>query len=415
MRRFVRAALAAGLATCLAAPLVALGSGERSVDAGPAELAAATTVRHVHLKRFDSPAQWRTGTAEGVRYTSGGRMAFSTPARTRTYDGRRYDVARWTSPWVSPGFSFTELIPSWSASTPGDSWIEVRVRGRAASGARTTFDVLARWTAGDRFVKRRSVSGQADDRTHVAVDTWRTAGLASYRLEVAVHRRTGTTAVPSLDLATVMTSRLPAAAGATSRPGVASGTVLRVPQYSQMTHSGHYPQWGNGGEAWCSPTSTSMVLGYYRRLPRPAAYAWVPSGHTDPWVDHAAGGTGNWPFNTAYAAPLAGKAFVTRLRSLREAEHLVRAGIPPVVSIAFDRGQLTGAPIGSSNGHLLVIAGFRGDGAVVVNDPASKTRAGVRRVYSRAQFERLWLEASGGLTYVIHDAAHPLPASSGNW
>ena len=44
-----------------------------------------------------------------------------------------------------------------------------------------------------------------------------------------------------------------------------------MPSYSQMVHSGHYPQWGGGGEAWCSPTSTSMVLAYYGALPKPYA------------------------------------------------------------------------------------------------------------------------------------------------
>ncbi|HEY9285576.1 MAG TPA: ABC transporter permease, partial [Pyrinomonadaceae bacterium] len=59
-------------------------------------------------------------------------------------------------------------------------------------------------------------------------------------------------------------------------------------------------------------------------LPKPSSYRWVPDDHTDPWVDYAARmtydsdyeGTGNWAFNTAYAAPRVGKAFVTRLRSL---------------------------------------------------------------------------------------------------
>ncbi len=87
-----------------------------------------------------------------------------------------------------------------------------------------------------------------------------------------------------------------------------------------------------------------------------------------------------------------------------------------VVSIAIDPGDLDGAPIGSSDGHLLVIAGFQQDGDVVVNDPAADTSKGVRRVYKRGQFEKIWLEASGGLTYVIHDADHPLLAAKhGNW
>ena len=48
---------------------------------------------------------------------------------------------------------------------------------------------------------------------------------------------------------------------------------LDVPRYSQMSHVGHSPEYGGGGEAWCSPTSTSMVLGYYDALPAPATYA----------------------------------------------------------------------------------------------------------------------------------------------
>ena len=160
------------------------------------------------------------------------------------------------------------------------------------------------------------------------------------------------------------------------------------------------------------PTTTSC--------PRPASYAWVAEGHTDPWVDYAArmtfdhdyDGTGNWPFNTAYAAPLAGKAFVTRLRDLREAERFIKAGIPLVASVTFGSGELDGAPISSTAGHLLVIAGFTTTGDVVVNDPAASTRAGVRRTYDRAQFERAWLPTSGGLVYVIRDAAHPLPPGS---
>jgi hypothetical protein len=159
-------------------------------------------------------------------------------------------------------------------------------------------------------------------------------------------------------------------------------------------------------------------------LPDPSTYAWVPSGHTDPWVDAAARstydaayrGTGNWPFNTAYAAPLAGRAFVTRLRSLREAERFIAAGIPLVASISFGSGELSGAPISASNGHLVVIAGFTDSGDVVVNDPAAPTRAGVRRTYDRGQFENAWLPRSGGLVYVIRDDAHPLPGGAHtNW
>ncbi|HYG95032.1 MAG TPA: peptidase C39 family protein [Nocardioides sp.] len=415
MRRQILSTLVA--MTIAAAPSVTEAGAEPAERRGGGD-------RQIHLERWDTAKQWRGGHLGGVE-VDGGKVAFAEPDDQATYGGQDYDLARWTSPWVAPGFSYTQLIASWSAKTPGDSFIEIKARGRTAGGDITSWDILGRWAAGDKHHQRRTISGQADDGTSVNVDTWEAdGGLPSYQLRITLLRRKGTTARPSVDLATVMTSRLPRAAGATSEPGAAAGTVLDVPRYSQMIHKGHYDKWGGGGEAWCSPTSTSMVLAYYDKLPSPKRYAWVPDDHTDPWVDHAArmtydyayGGTGNWPFNTAYAAPLAGKAFVTRLRSLREAEKFIAVGIPLIVSISFEAGQLDGAPIGSSDGHLLVIAGFQEDGDVVVNDPAADTSKGVRRVYERGQFEKIWLEAAGGLTYVIHDAAHPLPPGKhSNW
>ena len=400
-------------------------AGAAPADSAAAPAAApATSKRSVDYQQWDSTAELATGRSYGVT-VAGGRAAFASSTARRRLGGTSYETARWESAWVTPGFSFTELIASWSAVTPADSFVEVRVRGRNAVGATSSWDLMGRWALWDSFTERTSDGGQTDDLASVDVDTWKApAGLASWQVRVVLARRAGTTARPSFDTVGAVASALPSATPPVSAPGVARGTVLDVPRYSQMVHTGHYPQWGSGGEAWCSPTSTSMVLGYYDTLPRATSYSWVPQGHTDPWVDHAArmtfdhgyDGTGNWPFNTAYAAPLAGKAFVTRLRSLREAERFIAAGIPLVASISFGSGELDGAPIGATAGHLLVVVGFTDDGDVVVNDPASRTRSGVRRTYDRAQFERAWLPRSGGLVYVIRDAAHPLPKDSpGNW
>ena len=193
--------------------------------------------------------------------------------------------------------------------------------------------------------------------------------------------------------------------------------MLDVPRYSQMVHSGHYPQWGGGGQAWCSPTSHVDGARLLRRAAarrRPTRGS--PDGHPQPWVDHAArstfdhayDGTGNWPFNTAYAGcriGSEGRAFVTRLRSLREAERFIAAGIPLVASISFGSGELDGAPISA---HQRPPAGDRRlhpSGDVVVNDPAAQQSGGVRRTYDRGQFEDAWLPTSGGLVYVVTPGA----------
>jgi hypothetical protein len=378
----------------------------------------------VTYSRWEGGAAFRTGSRSGVRVHHGA-LVLGDASRHRTYRGTRYDVGTWTSPWVWQGYGFTQLVASWSAATPRNSWVEVRAR--VTSGTATSrWLVLGRWASGDKHVRRTSVPGQSDSLGRVDVDTWKaasSAGVASYQLQVRLMRRSGaSSAPPSVSSVGAVASRLPSGAPAVSAPGPGRGIVLDVPRYSQMVHRGEFAQYGGGGEAWCSPTSTAMVLGYYGRLPSPSSYAWV-GPRVDPWVDEVARrtydvayeGTGNWPFNTAYASFRGLSAFVTRLRSLTEAEALVAAGIPVIASISFSSGALAGAPISSTAGHLLVIVGFTSTGDVVVNDPAASSSSGVRRTYQRGQFESAWLGGSGGTAYVIHDAAHPLPASPGNW
>jgi len=49
---------------------------------------------------------------------------------------------------------------------------------------------------------------------------------------------------------------------------------------------------------------------------------------------------------------------------------------------------------------------------LVANDPAETSDATVRKVYNRSEFERAWLNATGGIVYVIHPGSRPLPANT---
>ena len=62
-------------------------------------------------------------------------------------------------------------------------------------------------------------------------------------------------------------SALPATVPPTSSPMSATAVSLPVPGYSQMIHRGQSPQYGGGGEAWCSPTSLSMLLRFWGAEP----------------------------------------------------------------------------------------------------------------------------------------------------
>jgi hypothetical protein len=390
----------------------------------PSTPAGATVAsdRLVSFARWEGAAALGAGQVSGLRLRKG-TLVLKDATKHRAYHGTTYDLGSWTSGPVAPGFAFTQLVASWSALTPRNSWVEVRAR--VTSGASTShWMVLGRWASSDQHVRRTSVPGQSDALGRVDVDTWKAAASAdSYQLQMRLMRRSGASSPsPSVSFVGAVASQLPSSVPAVSAPGVGRGITLPVPAYSQMVHRGEFSQYGGGGEAWCSPTSTAMVLGYYGRLPSAGSYAWV-GARTDPWVDEVARrtydvsyeGTGNWPFNTAYAASRGLHAFVTRLRSLTEAESLVAAGIPVIASVSFTSGALYNAPISSTAGHLLVIVGFTATGDAVVNDPAASSAAGVRRTYDRAQFEKAWLAGSGGTAYVIHDDAHQLPSSTGNW
>lgn len=369
------------------------------------------------LTRHTTDADFARGAGRGVAHTQG-TLTMSGRAGLRTVGGVSYAWSRWTSAWVAPG-AFTELVPSWSAKTPAGTWIQVLVKARDSSGRVSGFKDLGRWASRDTTFRRTSAGSQADALVRVATDTLAAqpgVQLTGYRVRVKLMQVPGRR-TPKLRSVSAVAS-LPAVVPATSRPLSASPVSLPVPGYSQMTHTGQNPEYGGGGEAWCSPTSLAMVLGYYGRLPAPSAYAWVRKSYADRWVNHLARltydrryrGAGNWAFNTATAATRVTDAFVTRLQDLRTAERFVRAGIPLVISIRFGRGQLDGAPISSTAGHLLVLSGFTAAGDPILMDPAAPSNATVQRTYDRAQLERAWLSGSGGMAYVIRDTAHPLPA-----
>jgi hypothetical protein len=128
-------------------------------------------------------------------------------------------------------------------------------------------------------------------------------------------------------------------------------------------------------------------------------YDWIYEGH------------GNWPFNTAYAAARGLEGAVARFASLAEAEPWIAAGVPVGMSYAWKPGMLSGAPVRSSDGHLGVLVGFDGNGDPVVNDPAGKGDAAVRRTYKRAELENVWLGHSGGAAYLAYPPGWSTPWS----
>ncbi|GAA1011461.1 peptidase C39 family protein [Streptomyces thermogriseus] len=439
-----RSVLAAAVATAMAGETaLAVAATGTSAAAPPAAGGRPRTspARLVDYHAWTTRIDWLSGTARGTHAVAGDRpglrmtRAVGTTDYTDPHTGTTatWEYATWTGPVHRLAVPATEAVVSWNAHTPAGTWLQVELRGTYSDGTDTPWYVMGRWAAGDQDIKRTSVDGQGDGRSTVQTDTLSVDDpafgprLVSYRLRLTLHRRPGTTLTPTVWRIGVMGSDVPDRFTVpASAPGLAH--ELPVPRYSQEVHAGRYPEYDNGGEAWCSPTSSQMVVEYWGGRLTPEQLSWVDPSFSDPQICHAArhtydhqyAGCGNWPFNVAYAATFQGlQGLVTRLGSLTDVETLIAAGIPVITSQSFLESELTGAGYGTA-GHLMTVVGFTADGDVVANDPASPDNEAVRRVYRRREFENIWLRTkrydangrvrsgTGGICYLIFPA-RPAP------
>jgi Peptidase_C39 like family len=167
-----------------------------------------------------------------------------------------------------------------------------------------------------------------------------------------------------------------------SQPFAGAGIALDVPAYSQYVVEGE--------RGWCSPASVAMVNAYHGIVHSVDDTARAV-------LDRAYNGTGNWAFNTAFSGRLGLRAAVAYLQNLDHARQLIDRNLPIVISYSWRNGELPGAPLEHSDGHLAVLCGFTADGDCVMNDPAAPS---VRIVYPRAALESIW-QRNSGVAYVI--------------
>lgn len=409
---------------------------------------AATDGFDVTLTRWDSGRDFRNGRLDGIR-VHGDSLVLGRRGLERTSyadphgDGTAlaYDTGTWTSPVVRLAYADDEAISSWNATTPTGTWVETLFRGQHADGSWTKWFVLGRWTSGMDFapkqgagdIHRTSLAGQGDIDGTVYTDTFsaRTGREpVAFQTRVRLLRPAGARSTPTLEAITTMTSELVSDQAPPTSGSTLGGRAveLAVPRYSQNIHRGEYPEFGGGGQVWCSPTSSSMAMRWWgsRHAPTASDTKNIVAPNGDPQVPYAAqhtwdftyAGAGNWPFNAAYAHSYGLDSFVTRLRSLAEVERFVAAGIPVITSLSWDLEDMPEAGY-ATNGHLMVVVGFTADGDPILNDPASNSDEEVRNVYTRENFEKVWQGSTGGIVYVYTAPGTRLPrnvsGATPNW
>ncbi len=307
------------------------------------------------------------------------------------------------SPVISAAVDWDELVVSWNVRQAATASLTVEARPIVPHQT-TKFYVLGVWSGDRARNPRQSLKDQRDDVGDVLTDT---LSLKHPAREVQLRLTfTGSDEAPLQALKFLGLSFLDtkSAAAPVAPNRAAWGHSLPVPEQSQMD----FP----GGAVWCSPTSTTMILRHWSSvLQQPALSNNVPAVAAEVY-DPNWPGTGNWPFNTAFAGGFDGmRAYVTRLGDVAELEDWIEAGVPVALSVSYN--ILKGKPRGKNDGHFVVCVGFTADGDVVVNDPGTKT--GVRRVFPRGAVVEAWANSHNTVYLIYPDTIHRPPNRFGHW
>lgn len=307
-----------------------------------------------------------------------------------------------TSPVLSARNDFTELIVSWNAVLSTGEYLLVEARAVSPEHC-TRYYQLGQWSTDPLQHPRQSFGGQQDADGAVSTDTLllrRPAARLQVRLTFG--GQSGS-ASPQLKFLAISLTSTNTALSELPPQREAWGKVIEVPERSQMI----YPN----GKALCSPTTVSMLLAYWaRELKRPELDRTVPD-IASAIYDSEWHGTGNWPFNMAYAGSFAGmRAYVTRLSDVSELETWIAKGFPVGLSVDYDRLRAKGP---GPNGHLVVLVGFTPQGDPIINDPG--TTLHVRKVFPRQNLIAAWA-CSRNTVYLVYPENATLPNDIwGHW
>lgn len=308
----------------------------------------------------------------------------------------------WTSPEIAAPVNWNELVASWNIALPTDGALKLEARGVYPDRASKYF-VLGLWSNDDKLAPRESVLEQNDADGDVLTDT---LVLARHGAKLQLRLTLLNTEIAALKFLGLCFTDTSVALAEREPNRAAWNRILPTPRLFQND----YP----GGNVWCSPTSTAMILGHWAKvLSRPELERDVPAVVKGVY-DRNWKGTGNWIFNTAYAGAMPGmRAYVTRFDDLRELEDWIAAGYPVALSISYDLLKGNGK---NGSGHLVVCRGFTATGEVILNDPGRHLKDGEGyHIHSRQRVLAAW-EHSRKTVYLIYPENQSPPLDTlGHW
>lgn len=311
--------------------------------------------------KFPVAQPWSAGTLERLEPAGAG-LKLAAGAADGTF----------TTKVLPLGRSFDRVVPWWNARTPEGAWVTIEARLHRAGKPLSGWLKAATWSA-----KARGERDRGEGEVTIDQDTFKTKqGADAIELRATLK---GGAKLTALGVTAFASGEL------TSAVVTAPAAPVQIP-VPYRTQRKADPELA---PRVCGPTSLSMALQFHGvDLPTNsvAALAKDPPGQIQ---------YGNWSYLAATAAELGMDTEVRAMEGLDDVVVELKAGHPVIMALAFGAGELKGAPISKTSGHLVLARGFDKDGNIYVNDPAGHDASDGQVLYRKADLARAWKRGIG--------------------
>ncbi len=293
---------------------------------------------------------------------------------------------------ISLEFPANEMIPTCNGTSPAGARIELEFRVRGEGAHWSGWFQCGLWSPEQRGgLKRKSIIYGELDVDHFKAS--RMFDTVQYRVRFSSADGLRTPILRRVSFC-VSDTRTAGESGADVGPYVGRALDLGVPWLSQYD-----PKTVRDEEmircGVCAATSVTMALNYYGI---PVEVADVARRAYDPNAKIY----GNWSYLIAAASEFGPAAWVQRFNHLDGLTEMLDRGVPPIISIRYDKGDLSSKPDRESRGHLVLVRGVTSGGDLICNDPDAREprEQGRPVVYGREEIARAFFRR-GGVALII--------------
>jgi len=296
----------------------------------------------------------------------------------------------WTSATVATPFRYEELIYCWHLNRPGDSF-RLYLKAGFGPGDETEWLYAGYWGRLTEPVANRQAP--SFDRGVLDMDWLKLkTNATSFRFKVVAAVHSGLQEPPAITVITTADPKGVKAPAALAPPPASTllpTRVLDIPLRRQFDSRGQRLK------DRCQSAALASAMEYFGKS--------VPleeiTKHT---YDLEYGYPGIWPRVIAAAREFGFDGYLDRFRDWAQVRQAVAENKVLLCSMRLREGECQSPPYASMGNHIVALCGVTDDGRVVVTDSAlGKSGTGYLCQWRLADFEKVWMQAKGGIAMVI--------------